>query len=126
MSQELKVLREQLARVPRNGRGYRRYTEELKSAVASYGARGEQRGESYTDMAKKLGLPAATMLNWRGKERKAATTSKHPVGFRPVTVQDKPAEENARVSRPVVVLPGGIRVEGMTTGDITELLRGLS
>lgn len=130
MDGELRVLREQIARAPRNGRGYRQYTEELKIAVASYARRGKKQGESYAEMAKGLGLPAATLLHWRGKAKTAPPagvgSEQRPLGFRPVSLQASTTSGNRRTNGPVVVLPNGIRIEGMGARELTELVRGLT
>jgi transposase-like protein len=124
MDRELRVLREQIARAPRNGRGYRQYAEELKFEVAGYARRSRKQGHSYAKIAKKLGLPAATLLHWRGKAGKPS--KKLPIGFRPVALQAGTAATSERGTGPVVVLANGIRIEGLTASELTELVRGLS
>jgi len=130
MDGELRVLRERIARAPRNGRGYRQYTEELKSAIVGYVRRSNEQGESYAAMAKRLGVPAATLLHWRGKagtaQPKAPAVEKRPLGFRPVSLQASMTDRDRGENGPVVVLPNGIRIEGMRMSELTELVRGLS
>lgn len=126
MDGELRELRERIAKAPRNGRGYRQYTDELKLEVAGYARRSRKQGDSYAEIAKRLGLPAATLLHWRGKAGKAPVSKKHAIGFRPVALQVSAAARNQREMGPVVVLANGIRIEGMTTSELTELVRGLS
>ena len=126
MDRALQTLRERLARAPRNGRGYRLYSDELKIEAATYAQRSNKQGASYTEIAKRLGLPAATLLRWRGKAGKAPLPAKHAIGFRPVALQASVEARNQRATGPVVVLANGIRIEGLTTRELTELVRGLS
>lgn len=124
MSQELRELQARIARIPRNGGRNRRYDEALKVAVANYATRGRERGESDANMARALGLPEATVRYWRSTVT-GNRPAKHPVGFRPVTLQTEPPARSRHVSRPVVVLPGGIRIEGLRAEELPELVRGL-
>lgn len=126
MDQELRTLRERIARAPRNGRGYRQYADALKIEVANYARRSKKQGDSYAEIAKRLGLPDATLLHWRDKAGKAPVSEKHAIGFRPVALQASVEARNRRTTGPVVVLANGIRIEGLTTSELTELVRGLS
>lgn len=138
----LRGLRARIARTPANGRGYRQYDEALQRDVASHAAERQARGESYAAIAKDLRLPSATLLNWRGKEVARTRSKKRPMGFRPVALQPSERSEsdavesgrNARTtsstkseptSRPIVVLPGRVRIEGLVVGDVAELVRSL-
>ena len=126
MDQGLRTLRERLARAPRNGRGYRLYSDELKIEAATYAQRSNEQGASYTEIAKRLGLPAATLLHWRGKAGKAPRPEKRAIGFRPVALQASVEARNQQTTGPVMVLANGIRIEGLTTSELTALVRGLS
>ena len=139
---KVRTLRERIARTPANGRGYRRYDQALQREVASYAAVRRTRGDSYSVIANDLGVPSSTLLKWRGKELAPTTSKKRPMGFRPVTLQASTPnhfeEAGAELSfakalstatgpdsRPVVVLPGGVRIEGIAIGDLAELVRSL-
>ena len=66
MTDTVRILRERIARTRINRRGYRQYSEELRRDIRIHALMGLERGASYKDSARELGLPAATLQNWCG------------------------------------------------------------
>ena len=138
MTSRLQSLQKRILRASVNRRGRRQYDNELRTAIASYARERRAQGESYAYIAKTLGVPSATLLHWREEGAVKSRRSKRPVGFRPVAVHEqehglsgRPAISNQIESRtranhgPVVVLPSGIRIEGIAVTELPELVRSL-
>lgn len=134
MNQTLRHLRKRIAHTSENGRGYKQYSRGLRQELVSYAASRYASGESYKEIAAALGLPSATLLNWcEGPSKRKP--SNRPVGFRPVSLQTDdgstgvPGTERGdsitTSSQPVVVLAGGVRIEGLTTDGLVEFVRRL-
>ena len=139
---ELRQLRRRIESTPANRRGRRQYDEALRNDVVNYAASRHALGLSYTQIAESLKLPSATLLHWRQRARSQRKARKRPVGFRPVALRkDGPrmsqepgsntpsarsgSRAEATVSRPVVVLPGGVRIEGVAIGELAALVRSM-
>lgn len=73
-------------------------------------------------LAQTLGLNAATLQNW------LKSKNGRPRVVRPVQVVEEKAVglTAANTSGAVVILRGGIRIEGMSTDELIALARGLS
>ena len=133
-AQTLRRLRERIAHTPVNRRGRKRYSAELRQDLVSYAASRNATGESFKQVATELGLPAATLVHWCEGPGQRKPRSR-PVGFRPVSLQAdaglSPATSAQRSvtpttsSQPVVVLPDGVRIEGLTTDEVVEFVRSL-
>jgi transposase-like protein len=115
MPNEGRVLRRALedAVAGRRG-GERRYPQELRSRAASYLHEQDAAGVGARAVAAELGLPVMTLKRWARQV---------PVRFRPVLVSSSPA---VRGSAPVLVTPGGYRIEGLALDDVAMLLRALA
>lgn len=140
--EKLRQLRKRIASTPVNRRGRRQYDEVLRQEIASYAARRYARGESYAKIAEALKLPSATLLHWRDKAARQPKAKKRQMGFRPIRLR---AEEPRRLqeldakrvveksqsgvagpaSQPIVVLPGGVRIEGVAVGELAEFVRSM-
>lgn len=138
MMPHLELLRERIADAPTNRRGYRRYARELRRDIENHTASRVAEGASYQAIAAELGLAAATLLNWCKDSSSKPPPVGRPMGFRPVEVRaatnrnsvsssskmSKDGEFQA-VSRPVVVLPSGVRIEGLTLSEVPDFLKRL-
>lgn len=135
-------LRDRIARASVNARGRRQYDEVLRRDIVAHASERYACGESYEKIASGLGLPSATLCNWTSKAAGSPSRSRRPVGFRPVTLRAEapkqpekrdaePARGTSRgleagdTSRPVVVLPGGTRIEGLAVKDLAQVIRSL-
>jgi hypothetical protein len=101
-------------------RGGFRYPKELRELAVEYARQGRGRGAPWRRIGEELGLCKATLERWveRGKEPSASVghSALHEVG---VVVEPSVA------SRPVLVMPCGARVEGLTMGDLVSVLEAL-
>ena len=96
-------------------RGGRRYPAALRTRVAAWVARRRGEGAWWCDVARPLGIPAATLARW------AEPTADGPLALRPVDVIDAPPDGAV-----TVVLPGGVRLEGVAVADVIAILRALA
>jgi transposase len=114
---EASQLRHALRTADRSGVG-RGYPKPLRERVVVYAQRAVAAGRPRADVAEALGLAPVTLARW-GRPRRAAAP-----GFRPVVVAAEPARA-APAGGVAVVLPGGVRVEGLSVEQAAELCRRL-
>jgi len=88
-----------------------RYSPELKKAVAELVRSQRSAGVSYQALVTELGLPINTLRRW--------TEVEHPGRLTRVEVASE-------TSGPTLVTRSGIRVEGLTISDLSELLAQLT
>lgn len=128
----LQHLRKRIARTRVNRRGYKQYSRKLREELVSYAASRSVLGKSYKEIAAELGLPSATLSYWCEPSSQEKPLSR-PVGFRPVSLHAgdeggpaaQPSDSQTPDCHPVVVLPGGVRIEGLPTGELVEFVRRL-
>lgn len=134
MSRNLQSLRERIGCAPTNRRGYRQYDRQLRAEIKTHAASRLEQGACYKHIAKELGLAEATLLSWCKDSTAKKAGENQPMGFRPVEVRDERSDEpnaessNRRTgpaSRPVVILPNGIRIEGISLTEMPEFLARL-
>jgi len=135
MIRDLKRLRERIARTKTNRRGYRLYRPELRRDIRNHAASRLAQGTSHKQIAQELGLAGATLLNWCKDSFPEPNPRSEPIGFRPVEVKrkrnDTSDSESGTVrgcdacSGPVVVMPNGVRVEGISLAELPGFLRRL-
>jgi len=109
---------EELARRFRRGaeqRGGLRYSPELRQLAVEYATQASAQGASRWEIAESLGLSEATLVRWQQGIRVAGPGALHEV----VVVERAPA------SAPVLVLPSGVRVEGLSVPDLVMVLEAL-
>jgi hypothetical protein len=101
-------------------RGGLRYPKELRELAVEYARRARGRGAPWQRIGEELGLCKATLGRWveRGKERSA------PLGHSALHEVELVVERSV-ASRPVLVMPCGARVEGLTVGDLVSVLEAL-
>ena len=134
MIDSVRMLNERIARTRVNSRGYRQYEEKLRRDICSHAFNRLRQGGSYKDIAEELGLAATTLQNWFRDVNIEPEKPVRPMGFRPVEVTSEcqdlhepaPASHTLEpLSRPVVVLPNGMRIEGLSVTDLPRLLKEL-
>lgn len=109
---------EELARRFRQEAGQReglRYSQELRQLAVQYAA--STVGLSRRQIAAALGLNEATLIRWQGSEPVARCA---PAALHEVVVVDQ-----AGRSQPVLVMPSGVRVEGLSVGELVSMLEAL-
>jgi hypothetical protein len=114
---ETTSLRHALRTADRPGVG-RGYPKALRARVIAYAERAVAAGRPRAGVAEALGLAPVTLARWQRPHRAA------PPGFRPVVVAPEPARV-AAAGIVAVVLPGGVRVEGLSVEQAAELCRRL-
>ena len=124
MDQRIRQLRRQVTRCRRAG-GRPRYSAEIRAEAVALAAQLSGTGLSHNAIARRFGLNAITLANW--KKEQAEAEQQAAAGMLPVAVitSDETAVDLGR-PRPVVFGPGGVRVEGLDVDGVAELLRKLS
>jgi hypothetical protein len=109
---------EELARRFRRGAEHRRglrYSQELRQLAVDYATMASAQGASRREIAESLGLSEATLVRWQ-----QGTGAAGPAPLREVVVV-----ERAHASAPVLVMPSGMRVEGLSVPDLVVVLEAL-
>lgn len=94
------------------GRGGLRYSQELRRMAVEYAVAAEQGGRNRREIAEALGLPEVTLQRWRQAPPAAAEIHEVKV-------------VGAESSGPVLVMPSGVRVEGMRLEELVRILVAL-
>jgi len=110
-----RALRDELTSATRGAR-FARVPVELRAKVVTTARRGRREGRSWRAVARTLGIESKKLQRWCGAEPAAAK-------WVPVEIVEAPA--SAAQSRLAVVLPNGVRLEGLSVGDAPALLRAL-
>ena len=122
----IRELKRRLEQLPRGPTGQRQYSEDVREQVLALGDAWRVEGKSLSRLASRLGVPGSVFANWqRRKERRQKRQRK----LRPVSVLATGRDGEpctVQVSRPVVVLPNGIRIEGLELEDVVKMLSRLS
>ena len=120
MEKEVEALRERIDQVARGGDGRRIFTAAIRGDVIALGKKWKASGRQMSKLAKALDVHKTTLRAWvlGAKARKPARV------IRAVKVAADPARvEGAKL---VVVLPSGVRLEGLDLSGAIELVRALS
>lgn len=109
------------------------FNRELRGQIRALASRWMATGKSRGTLARSLGMNDRTLASWCEKR------PSHGAILRPITVRDgepsppimptvtaKPATPPDQSGGAVVVLPSGIRIEGLTLPALVELVRGVS
>jgi transposase-like protein len=92
-----------------------RYPKELRERVTELGRRLRQQGRSWSCLADTFGVTQATLKRWIGDTSKVSL-------LRPVVVADEVTSRAADRPEYTLVGPSGWRVEGLSLGDLAELI----
>src|SRR5262245_8173743 len=109
---------EELARRFRRGAEHRqglRYAPDLRLLAVEYATMASAQGVSRRQIAESLGLSEPTLVRWQEQIGAAGSAPLHEV----VVV------ERAHGSSPVLVMPSGARVEGLSVPDLLRVLETL-
>jgi transposase-like protein len=109
---------EELARRFCRGAEHRRglrYSPELRQLAVEYASLASAQGASQREIAESLGLSEPTLVRWQQGAWAAGPTPLHEV----VVV------ERAHASNPVLVMPSGARIEGLSVVDLVRVLEAL-
>lgn len=120
MDEEARKIREELKGL---GRGRTtRIPDDLRDAIGVYARRQRHRGASWPEVGELLGLSGATVRRI-AREVKGAPRGRRALV--PVTVRSVKKEERSERALSLVV-PNGLRVEGLDVDDTARLIRALS
>src|SRR5579885_3298297 len=113
----LESLKARIGEAPRNGQGHRIYPDELKVDIVRYGRGRARQGASRNAIARELGISTDTINYWLGtRSKRAPARTKRSASMRRVRIATATVPSEAAVARgrePVMVLPTGIRIEGL-------------
>lgn len=96
-----------------------RYSPELRQLAVEYAQQARGQGHSWRRIAVRLGLSDWSLEDWLRRSQEAPDARSlrvHEVKLTEPTVEAPP---------PVLVMPSGARVEGLSLGDLAALLRAL-
>jgi len=110
-----RAVHDELASATR-GERFARVSEELRAKVVVTARRGRREGRTWRVVARALGVERKKLQRWCAEERATAK-------WVPVEIVEAPAA--VAQSRLAVVLPNGVRLEGVSVGDAPALLRAL-
>lgn len=92
-----------------------RYPQQLRQLAVQYAAAAAE-ASSRREIASALGLSEATLIRW---QRSEPVTGCAPALHEVVVV------DQAGRSQPVLVMPSGVRVEGLSVGELVSMLEAL-
>jgi hypothetical protein len=92
------------------------YPDEVKEAARNYASAGRAAGENWSRLASRVPLSTTTLRDW-------TLTPKH-TALIPVVITPPP-QQHTSPPRPVIVTPGGYRLEGLSLMDALLALREL-
>ena len=98
-----------------------RYSKELRQVAVEYARQARAQGHGQRKIAERLGVSEFAVVDWLRR-------SEEPSDFRSLQVVHEvkltePPE--AAASRPILVMPSGARVEGLSMSDLVALLGAL-
>ena len=97
-----------------------RYSEAFKADATAVVRRLIKDGLTKSKVSNLLDIPWVTLARWKDAEQDVGSP-KSSGGFRPVNVVDERSG-----SEPVLVSPGGWRIEGLSVDELVALARRLS
>jgi hypothetical protein len=120
---ECDQLRREIAATPKNGRGHRRYEAKLKRRAQQYVERQRATGTSLIDVSRDLRVSMNTLWGWVRPE-----PSVPKVRAVKVALPTSPPAHGGAVTGHgiVVVMPNGVRIEGLQADHVASIVRGLS
>lgn len=119
MKKEVAALRARIEKTVRGTNGRRKFDDDVRRQAAALARRCVENGESVRSLAESLGLNPATLYYW------LKTTTSSPM-VRAVELVEREVEAEAPREEPghlVVVLPSGVRIEGLQLADVIDLVR---
>ena len=129
-------LRRRIDAAARNGQGHRKYDSKLKRDVKRYVERRMGRGASLKAAAREISLSPDTLWAWmRGGNQRASDAAGARKTIRRVNVVTRRTAKRADAPSPataasagegiVVVMPNGVRIEGLGGNEVASIVRGL-
>lgn len=94
----------------------------VRELVLAYVTAARRSGWPWRDIARDLGLSATVLQRWQRRGFVAAE-AKSPASMLPVVVRDVPSAQHGLVT---LVMPSGLRIEGLAIVQAAELIARLS
>ena len=115
---EARGLREAVAGLGRRSRT-QAIPRPIRARVIEYARRGRAKGRSWREMAQTVDLSAYTVQRWVERAEETAPGAQRMV---PVRVEVEPAGRQGGL---VLIMPSGVRLEGLACEDAVAVLRAL-
>jgi hypothetical protein len=97
-----------------------RYSKELRQLAVEYARQAKVQGHTRRRIAERLGLREKSLSRWQRRDLDP------PVDRRSLQVHEvRLREPEGPTSQPVLVMPSGARVEGLSMSDLVALLGAL-
>ena len=96
-----------------------RYSPELRQVAVEYAQQARAQGHSWRQIAVRLGLSEWSVGDWLRRRQEPA------IGQSLRVHEVKLTEPRVETPQPVLVMPSGARVEGLSIGDLAALLRAV-
>lgn len=129
MEQEIKRLRRLIESTEKNQRGHRRFDKALRASIVELAAQWTTAGGKLATLAAELGMHDRTLALWwqasgprtRVPLRAVAVEPSAPAATPDGRAPDRQPQRASGAG--VVVLPSGVRIEGLSVPELAELVR---
>ena len=117
---KLEVLKKKISRLPVNSMGSRKpYPRKVKEAVVALAEEWCGSGQTQAALVEELGINEGTLWRWR---REMGTSMERRGKVREIQVVEDKKSNSART----LILPNGVRVEGLELDELVVLVRELT
>ena len=117
MDEEIRRLRTEARRLAQGKpRSQVRYPDAFRRAAVIVARRRQEGGGSVMRLAREIGVSEPTLTKWLRPPSP---------GLRPVAVMERPAPVPPAGGSPVLIMPTGVRVEGLERDALIAVLRAL-
>jgi transposase-like protein len=116
-------LRKRIDGTKRNTLGRKLFAAELRGQVVELTRDWSARGKTQSELAHKLGLAPTTLCEWL---KASPQPTRGEARVRPVHVIAEANASASLVAQRCVVLPSGVRIEGLSLSETITLARALS
>lgn len=118
-----KKLKRRIAATARNQGGRRRYPAALKRAVVTQAEKWRGDGGALSVLAAELDIDTTMLTKWMRKGQPRAAQEQEGGLRRVIVAEERSAQDPG--AGPVVVLPGGVRIEGLALEEVISLVKVL-
>lgn len=117
----IEILRNQINELPVSSAGRRQFSTKLKSAAIDLFVAKKAEGWTQARFAAELGINQAMLSYWRRRAQEAIDVGTDKL--RPVSLVEDTSESATSVR--ALVLPNGMRVEGLSMNELVVMMREL-
>lgn len=122
-------LRTQIAAAPKNAGGARQYPKGLRRLATGYVRRRVAAGRSMQEISSELDVSSNTLWGWTMRARKNRKKKVRPVrivGGNQKAKQAHARDASLKKAGVVVVLPSGVRIEGLKASEVATVVKALA